>query len=48
MAFELYKARPELRGRGYAILATNVEGEEVRAPIDKSPPLVPSGVTLNR
>ncbi len=50
MAFELYKARPELRGKDYAISATNLEGEEVhRAPIDhKSPPLVPSGATLNR
>ena len=35
LARELYEVRPELRGKGYAILVTNADGEEVhRAPID--------------
>jgi hypothetical protein len=50
MASELYKDRPELRGKDYAISATNLEGEEVhRAPIDhRSPPFARSGATLIR
>jgi uncharacterized protein DUF6894 len=36
LAEELRSVRPELRGKGYAILVTNDEGEEVhRAQLDK-------------
>jgi hypothetical protein len=50
MAAELGKTRPELSGKGYAILVTNIDGEEVhRALIDQvSPAPVPSGDTLTR
>jgi hypothetical protein len=35
LAAELYKGRPELRGKDYAVLVTNADGEEVhRAPVD--------------
>jgi hypothetical protein len=38
-AAERSKVRPELRGKGYAILVTNANGEEVhRAPIFYPPP----------
>lgn len=44
LASEIYQVRPELRGKGYAIIVTNGEGEEVhRAPIDgQISPLVSS------
>lgn len=44
LAARIYEVRPELRGKGYAILITDAEGREVhRAPIDAFPnsPLAP-------
>jgi hypothetical protein len=36
LAEKLRSVRPELRGKGYEIMVTNDEGEEVhRAPLDK-------------
>jgi hypothetical protein len=36
LALRVYKVRPELRGKGYSILATNAEGNEiVRSPCSK-------------
>jgi len=56
-AAELSKVRPELRGKGYAILVTNANGEEVhRAPTlirrrslaRRSPPERRRGMTIRR
>jgi hypothetical protein len=37
LARRIYDVRPELRGKGYAILVTDTKGREVhRAPIDET------------
>ena len=42
LARRLYEVRPELRNKGYSILVTDNEGQEVhRAPLEGSPPLKP-------
>ena len=35
LALRVYEVRPELRGKGYLILVTNADGDEIhRAPIE--------------
>ena len=40
LARRVYQVRPDLRGKGYVILVTNAEGDEIhRAPLEEMAPL---------